>query len=71
MEDDKEMTLVDALVIISIFGGFGLLMWGRLVKRNHPIVDKIKQLLSKPKERMANISEQDKWQQPNIDKKIF
>ena len=63
--------LVDALVIISVFGGFGFLIWSRLVKKNHPIVGKVQQWLSKPKEKIISLSEQERWQQPNIDKKIF
>ncbi len=65
------MTLVDALVIIGVFGAFSFLIWSKLVSRNHPVVDKVKQWINKPKEKMISLSEHEKWQQPNIDKKIF
>ncbi|HEC39520.1 hypothetical protein LCGC14_0538270 [marine sediment metagenome] len=65
------MTLVDALVIILIFGSFAILIWSRLVKRNHPIVPKIQGWLSNPKEKIESLSESEKWQQPNIERKIY
>ncbi len=65
------MSLTDAVVIIGVFGSFGFLIWSRLVKRNHPIVAKVYEMLSKPKEKVISLTEQEKWQQPNIEKKIY
>ena len=69
------MTLIDVLIntliILTVFGSFGFLIWSKLVKRNHPIVAKVYEMLNKPKEKIITLTEQEKWQQPNIDKKIF
>lgn len=64
------MTLSELLTILLVFGGFGFLIWSRLVKRNHPIVAKVQGWLSKPKEKLEMI-DPNKWQQPNIEKKIY
>lgn len=64
------MTLAELLTVILVFAGFGFLIWSRLVQRNHPIVDKVKEWMSKPKEKLEKI-DSDKWQQPNIEKKIY
>ena len=64
------MALTDLLVVLAIFGGFGFLMWSRLVKKNHPIVDKIKEIMTK-KSKIERYNEEDKWQQPNIEKRIY
>ncbi len=65
------MTLTDAIVIISVFGAFGFLIYSRLVQRNHPIVAKVQEWLSKPKEKIERLTESERWQQPNIEKKIY
>ena len=65
------MTLTDAFVIIAVFGSFGFLIWSRLVKRNHPIVEKVYEMLRKPKEKIQNLTEAERWQQPNIERKIY
>lgn len=65
------MTLIDGLVIIAVFGAFGFLIWSRLVQRNHPIVAKVYGWLSKPKEKIISLTEEEKWQQPSIDKRIY
>ncbi|KKN59023.1 hypothetical protein LCGC14_0545780 [marine sediment metagenome] len=64
------MTLVELLTVILVFAGFGFLIWSRLVQRNHPIVTKVKEWMSKPKEKPV-IIDSNKWQQPNIEKKIY
>ncbi len=65
------MTLTDGLVIIAVFGGFGFLIWSSLVKKNHPIVDKVKQWVSKPKEKLDSFKDDPNYQQPNIERKIY
>ena len=64
------MSLTDLLVIILVFGGFGFMIWSRLVKRDHPVVQKVKEMFKKKEEREKFIDES-KWQQPNIEKKIY
>ena len=64
------MTLAELLTVVLVLGGFGFLIWSRLVQRNHPIVTKVKEWMSKPKEKLE-IIDSDKWQQPNIEKKIY
>lgn len=50
------MPLLDGLIVLGIFGGFGLLMWARLVKSKHPIVQKTKDWISKPlKDKESNL----------------
>ncbi len=65
------MVLTDALVILVIFGSFAFLIWSRLVQRNHPIVAKVKEMMSKPKEKIIDPQGSESWQQPNIDRKIY
>lgn len=61
---------MDLLVVVLVFGGFGFMIWSRLVNRNHPIVEKIKEMFKKKDER-EKIIDESKWQQPNIEKKIY
>ncbi len=64
------MTLSQIFTVLAVFGGFGFLIWSRLVQRNHPIVAKVKEWMSTPKEKIEEM-DPDKWQQPNIEKKIY
>jgi len=64
------MSFTDLLVVLAVFGGFGFLIWSRLVKKNHPIVEKIKEMMRK-KSKSESYKEEDKWQQPNIEKRIY
>ena len=64
------MTLAEIFTVILVLGGFGFLIWSRLVQRKHPIVAKVQEWMSKPKEKMK-IIDPNKWQQPNIEKKIY
>lgn len=70
MEEDSWMTLSQILTVILVLGGFAFLIWSRLVKRNHPVVAKLQEWMRKPKEKLERI-DSDKWQQPNIEKKIY
>ena len=65
------MTLSQIFTVIAVFGGFGFLIWSRLVKRNHPIVAKVQELMKKPKEKIIDITQSENWQQPNIERKIY
>ncbi len=65
------MTFTDALVVLGVLGSFAFLIWSRLVQRKHPIVAKVQEMLSKPKEKVQSLSESERWQRPDIDKKIY
>ena len=65
------MTLAELFTLLAVFGGFGFLIWSRLVKRNHPIVAKIQELMKKPKEKIEKLTESESWQQPNIERRIY
>lgn len=75
MESGKKMTLsqtlAQAFTVIAVFGGFGFLIWSRLVKRNHPIIHKIQDWTRKPKEKIQSLTESKEWQHPNIERKIY
>ena len=71
MESNKEMILVEIFTVLAVFGGFGFLIWSRLVQRNHPIVAKVQEWMKKPKEKLENLKESEGWQQPNIERKIY
>lgn len=64
------MALMDLLVVVLVFGGFGFMIWSRLVKRNHPIIQKAKDLFNK-KEIKEKLIDESKWQHPNIERKIY
>ncbi len=65
------MTLSQLFTVLAVFGGFGFLIWSRLVKRNHPIVAKVQGWMSKPKEKIENLKEGENWQTPNIERRIY
>lgn len=65
------MTLGELLTIILVFGGFGFLIWSRLVRKNHPIVAKVQEWMKKPKDKTEDLNESESWQQPNIERKIY
>lgn len=65
------MTLVDGLVAISVLGAFGYLIYSKLVQRNHPILQKSKDFFKKKEEVNISIIDENKWQQPNIERKIY
>lgn len=64
------MALTDGLIVIGVFAGFGLLIWGRLNKRNSPILIKIKEFMQKPKEKLEELEGKDAWYPPSIERKI-
>ncbi len=64
------MTLAELFTVVAVFGGFAFLIWSRLVKKNHPIVAKVQGWMSKPKQKLEDLSSE-KWQQPNIERKIY
>ncbi len=65
------MSVTDILVTFLVFAIFGFMIWSSLVKKNHPIVDKIKEWTSTPKEKVRELTEAERWQHPSIDKKIY
>ncbi len=65
------MTLVDGLVVIAVLGAFGYLVYSKLVQRNHPILQKSKDFFKKKPEVEISMMEDNKWQQPNIERKIY
>ena len=58
------MTLSQVFTVLAVFGGFGFLIWSRLVKRNHPIVHKVHEWTRKKKQ-IPELIYSDKWQQTN------
>lgn len=65
------MTIAQVFTVLAVFGGFGFLIWSRLVQRNHPIVSKVQEWMSKPKEKIENLTESESWQHPNIERRIY
>ena len=65
------MTIEQVITVFAVFGGFAFLIWSSLVKRNHPIVAKIQEWMSTPKEKIEKITESESWQQPNIERRIY
>ncbi len=65
------MGIADVITVLAVFGGFGLLIWSRLVKKNHPIVDKVRVMFKSKVEKEDLISQEEKWLQPHIERKIM
>ncbi len=65
------MTFTDGLVVIGVFGAFGFMIWSRLVKRGHPIVQKTKDFLAKKDKTDIIKTNDSKWQSPHIERKIY
>ncbi len=64
------MALIDGLVVLSVLSGFGYLIYSRLVQRNHPIIQKSKDFFKKKPE-SEGYKQEDKWNPPNIERKIY
>lgn len=66
------MTLSQVFTVLAVFGGFGFMIWSKLVQRNHPIVQKVRDLISKSKEKTKEVVDIDsKWQPPVLERKIM
>ena len=54
------MTLVDALIVMGIFAGFGIMIWSRLNKRNSPAVLKAREYFRKKNIIKPDLSDSEK-----------
>ncbi len=66
------MGISDALVVMAVFAVFGFMIYSKLVKRNHPIIGKVKDLM-RTKEKVEKESEMESslWMTPHIERKIM
>ena len=65
------MTFVDALLVIGIFAGFGIMIYSRLNKRNSPVIIKAREYFRKKNIIKPDLSDSEKWKQPMIERKIM
>ncbi len=64
------MGLLDGLIVLGVFAGFGLLIWSKLVRRNSPVIQKIKDWFTSKKIMERTIKDKDQWYPPSIERKI-
>ncbi len=65
------MTLFDGLIVLGIFAGFGFIVWSKLNKKNHPVIEKTREYFRKKNIIKPDLSESEKWKQPMIERKIM
>jgi len=64
------MVLTEGLTVVAVFAGFGLLIWSRLVKRNSPIIQKIRDWTTSKKVKEVYDEAKEQWYPPSIERKI-
>lgn len=64
------MALLDGVIVLGVFGGFGLLIWSKLVRRNSPVIQKMKDWFTSKKIMERKITDKDQWYPPSIERKI-
>ena len=65
------IALTDGLVVIAVLCGFGYLIYSRLVKTNHPILQRGKEYFQRKKDIDEELKEDEKWNAPTIEKRIY
>lgn len=65
------MSLVDGLMVLAIFIGFGVMIYSRLNRKNASVVIKAREYFKKKNIIKPDLSESDKWKQPMIERKIM
>ena len=63
------MTLTDGLIVLSIFGIFGYVMWMKLREKNSPITEKTREWMQKVQKRKIEVQDVGKWQQTHSEKR--
>lgn len=63
------MTLTDGLIVLSVFGIFGYIMWMKFREKNSPLTQKTREWIQKAQKRKIEIQDVGKWQQTHSEKR--